>query len=111
MSTPEQAARELALLGRRLKAADKDLRKGFLREIRQEGKPAIEDVRDGVAAYLPSSGGLADRVARQSYGVRTRLSGNSAGVRITGTGRSVRGLRAIDAGTVRPGGPDPSRRS
>ncbi len=101
MSTPEQAARELAQLGRQLKAAPKELRKELLAEIRKEGKPAVEDVKRQTDDYLPRRGGLAERVARQSYGVRTRLAGRSAGVRIQGTGRTVRALRSIDAGSLR----------
>lgn len=101
MATPEQAARDLELLGRRLKTADKTLRRDMLREIRAAGKPAVDDIKRSARESLPASGGLADLVARQSYGVRTRLSGKSAGVRIQGTGRTVRGLRSIDAGTVR----------
>lgn len=101
MATPEQAAEELALLGRRLKAADKSLRKGLLRETRAEGKPTVEAIKRGTGDYVGGSGGLAARLAKQSYGVRTRLSGKSVGIRIQGTGRSVRALAAIDAGTVR----------
>lgn len=101
MATPEQAARDLELLGRRLKTADKTIRRDMLREIRQAGKPTVEDIKRSARESLPASGGLADLVARQSYGVRTRLAGKSAGVRIQGTGRTVRGLRSIDAGAVR----------
>lgn len=101
MSTPEQAARELAQLGRQLKEAPKELRKELLAEIRKEGKPAVEDVKRQTDDHLPRRGGLAERVARQSYGVRTRLAGRSAGVRIQGTGRTVRALRSIDAGSLR----------
>ncbi len=101
MPTPQQAADELELLGRRLKSADKQLRKDLLREIRAEGKPTVDDIKGEARSTLPSSGGLASLVARQSYGVRTRMSGKGAGIRIQGTGRSVRGLRSLDAGTVR----------
>lgn len=101
MATPEQAARDLELLGRRLKTADKELRKGLLREIRTAGKPTVESVKESARSTLPRGGGLGDLVARQSYGVRTRLSGKSAGVRIQGTGRTVRGLESLDSGTVR----------
>lgn len=101
MPTPQQAADDLALLGRRLKTADKQLRKDLLKEIRTEGKPTVDDVKASARSSLPQRGGLAARVASQSYGVRTRMSGRSAGVRIQGTGRTVRGLRQLDAGTLR----------
>lgn len=96
-----RGADQLVDLGRALKDAPRELRKGLLAEIRREGKPAVEDVREAARSLLPKSGGLADLVARQSYGIRTRMSGRSAGVRVTGTGRSVRGLRSVDAGRLR----------
>lgn len=101
MATPEQAARDLALLGARLKTAGPELRKDLLREVRTAGKPTVASIKQRAAEVLPRRGGLAARVAAQSYGVRTRLGARSAGVRIVGAGRTVRGLRAIDQGTVR----------
>lgn len=104
MATPEQAAEELALLGRRLKAADKSLRKGLLREIRAEGKPVIEDIRAGIHPTFPNRGGLADRVKAAKIGVRTRLAGKSVGVRlqVTGPKNQLRTLAKInDSGSWR----------
>ena len=104
MATPEQAAADLELLGRRLKTADKTLRRGLLREIRQEGKPTIDDIRAGVYPTLPNRGGLAARVHAAKIGVRTRTTGKSAGVQIkvTGPRNQLRTLASInESGTWR----------
>jgi hypothetical protein len=93
---------ELDAVARRLKAAGRgDLRKELLKGIRAQGKPAIADVKRSARATLPTRGGFADLVARSSYGMRTRLSGDKMGVSIVGTGRSVKSLRAINAGRLR----------
>jgi len=97
-------ADQLASVGRRLKAAGdegKGLRKELLAEIRKAGKPTIQEIRARAREILPHSGGLADRVASAAFGVRTRLAGNRVGVEIKGTGRSVKNLRAINAGRLR----------
>lgn len=97
-----RGADQLADVARRLKeAGDGELRKELLRGIRNEAKPLVKAVKDSVDEYLPNSGGAADAVRRSSFGVRSRLSGKNAGVRIVGTGRQVRALRRIDAGILR----------
>lgn len=99
MPTPEQAAHDLELLGRRLKTADKQLRKDLLREIRTAGKPTIEDIRASALATLPNRGGLANRVGKDTkFGTRTRTAGRSAGVQIRSTGgaSSGRTLKSLD---------------
>lgn len=102
MASLEQGARDLELVGKRLKAQGRgDLRKELLKGIRTEAKPAVADVKASARANLPQRGGLAAIVGGSSFGVRTRLTGNSAGVRITGTSRSVKGMRAINAGRLR----------
>jgi hypothetical protein len=93
---------ELEAVAKRLKAVGRgDLRKELLKGIRAQGKPAIADVKKSARSTLPARGGFADLVARSSYGTRTRLGGNSVGVSIVGTSRSVKGLRAINAGRLR----------
>ena len=102
MTSLEQGARELETVARRMKAVGRgDLRKELLKGIRVAAKPAVQDVKASARANLPRRGGLADQVARSSFGVRTRLTGNSAGVRIAGTSRSVKSLRAINEGRLR----------
>lgn len=97
-----EGAHELEAIAKRLKAVGRgDLRKELLAGIRKEGKPAVAAVRASARARLPQRGGLAEIVGRSSFRVRTRLTGNQAGVQITGTGRSVKGLRSINAGRLR----------
>lgn len=93
-------ARDLEVLASRLKGADRQIRKEMLASFRKVGKPIIADVRSVARSTLPSGGGLAALVAGSAYGVRTKLTGD-VGVRIQGTGRTVRGLRTIDNGLVR----------
>lgn len=76
-------AHDLEILARRLKeVSGNDLRKELLRGIRETNKPTIKAIRESAAANLPKRGGLAARVAKESIGTRTRLTGDSAGVRI-----------------------------
>lgn len=92
----------LEVLAKRLKQAGRgELRKELMRELRAQGKPAIEDVRKRALATLPRSGGLAARVAGSRYSVRTRASGKSAGVRIEATGRTVKALKPMNEGNLR----------
>jgi hypothetical protein len=94
---------DLSHLQRRLKAAGAgDLRKELLRGFRTELKPGVGLVRESARANLPRTGGLAERVAKSSFGVRTRLTGASVGVEIRGTGkRGARGLRSMNEGKLR----------
>lgn len=74
---------DLNLLARRLKEqSGTELKKELLRGIRETNKPTIARVKDSARANLPKRGGLAERVARETIGTRTRLTGDSAGVRI-----------------------------
>jgi hypothetical protein len=92
-------ADDLERLARRLRAAAAgELRKDLLRGIRTAAKPMVANVRDS-AGRLPHRGGLAARIAAEKYAVRTRLTGENAGVRISSNGR--RGLREINKGLVR----------
>ena len=95
MPTPEQAALDLKRLGINLKTAKPELRKQLLKDLREAGKPTVSDIRAGILATFPNRGGLANRMAKTSLGVRNRLSGNAA-VRLQGTSRQVRGLQQMD---------------
>lgn len=95
MPTPQQAADNLALLGRRLKTADKQLRKDLLKEIRESGKPTILNIKAGIPPSFPNRGGMSDRMRKTNIGVRTRLT-SGVGVRIQATNMNVRSLRDID---------------
>jgi hypothetical protein len=76
-------ADDLEKLAKRLKASgDKELRKELLRGIRETNKPTIAKIRESAAENLPRRGGLAAKVARETIGTRTRLTGPSAGVTI-----------------------------
>lgn len=95
-------AEELEALSRRLKAsAAGDLRKELLKGIRESGKPTVRDVKASARERLPHSGGLAAKVAGSTFGLRTRTSGNTVGVRIVGNSRSVKSLRALNSGVLR----------
>jgi hypothetical protein len=101
MVTPEAAARDMAQLGRQLKAAPKELTKQLRREMRAEAKPTIQDIKSYARAILPNRGGLADRVASQSYGLRSSFATKGVGIKFVGNGKSVKSLKDIDAGRLR----------
>lgn len=97
-----RGADQLKELGAALKGADKDIKREMLRGFREAGKPLVKDVKAGILATFPNKGGLADRVAKSSIGVRTRLTGKSAGVRVQAVGKqgrsvTTRSLRSMDA--------------
>lgn len=89
----QRVARELKEIG------DGQLRRDLLRRIRDAAKPGIEDVRQSAREKLPSSGGLAERVASQTYAIRTSTAGQGGKVSLTGKG--MKGLSSIDSGQVR----------
>lgn len=102
MASLEDGARELEIVARRLKeTGNSGLKKELLAGIRKEGKETVKDIKKSAADVLPHAGGLAELVSRSSYGIRTRLTGNSVGVSIKGTSRSVKSLRALNAGRLR----------
>jgi prophage DNA circulation protein len=97
-----RGAEQLEAVGRRLKgAAGAPLRRELLKGIRTGAKGTVQAIRDEARSTLPQSGGLAALVAGGQFGVRTRLTGQSAGVRIVGSSRSVRALRQLNAGRLR----------
>jgi hypothetical protein len=73
-------------LQRKLKAVDRrDLRRELNRGLRDGAKPLIGDARDAARSELPSTGGLADRVA-----------GKPMSISITQAGVQVR-IKGVDA--------------
>lgn len=92
---------DLERVARALKAAgDATLRKELLAGIRKAGKPVVDDVKAGGLATIPSRGGLAKKVAGSGIGVRTRLTGRSAGVRIQKS-KAVTGMLIDKYGSFR----------
>lgn len=83
MDVSVRGSEDLERLARNLKAAGAgDLRKELLKNIRASGKPLIADIKANAQHTLPHSGGLAALVAGSKFGVRTRLSGKSVGIRV-----------------------------
>lgn len=100
MDVRVSGAEQLVALARAAKAVDGQIRRDMLRELRTAGKRMIPDVQDAARDMLPSSGGLNEFVASSKYAVRTRTTGSSAGVRVTGT-KAGHDIAAINDGTVR----------
>ena len=71
--------RDLRRLAKQLKAGRNDLRKELLARHPCLSQTDHLDIRDRIRERLPSSGGLADRVAIATISARTRLTGKSAG--------------------------------
>lgn len=95
-----RGSQKLAALGARLTAAgDRSLRREFLAGIRAGAQEIIPDIRQSALDTLPKRGGLAQRVADQSYGVQTRLA--ASGGRVSLVGRGMKELRDIDRGHLR----------
>jgi len=92
-------ADQLAGLGKALKAVDKSIKNEFLKEIRASGKPAGEAIRNAYAADMPKRGGLAAVLGRSKIGIRNRLSGKNAGIRLEL--RNKHDLEALEAGVLR----------
>jgi len=92
-------ANQLADLGKALKAVDKSIKNEFLKEIRASGKPAGEAIRNAYAADMPKRGGLAAALGRSKIGIRNRLSGKSAGIRLDL--RNKHDLPSLEAGILR----------
>jgi hypothetical protein len=100
MNITVKGQRDLAQVAAALKASgNRDLRKELLRGIREQGKPAIADIRTNARTQLPGRGGLADIIAGSKFAVRTRATGTSPRVRLTGTSRHD--VTALDEGTLR----------
>jgi len=76
------------------------LRPRLLAGIRAVGKPIVADIREEASSSLPHGGGLNEWVAKSNFGIRSRTSGITAGIRIVGQ-RSGHDLDVIDRGRVR----------
>jgi hypothetical protein len=99
MGDVSAAARQLDEIAKRLKAAgDRDLKNELLAGIRKTTKPEIPKIRDSAREKLPKRGGLAELIATSKIGTRTRLTGNSVGVQIRGTGKHD--LKELNAGRL-----------
>jgi len=79
---------------------DKELRKDMLRGLRAAAKPMVASIKEEAVADLPHTGGLGEWVAKSRISPRTRTTGKSAGVRITGA-KSGHDLEAINRGQLR----------
>ena len=83
-----------------LKAAGRtDLRKEMFKAFRAAAKPLIAASRQEARRRLPSSGGLAEQVAKEPQRVQIR-TGRHAGVRIA-VGKKRGGARTANRGVVR----------
>ena len=80
---------QLVRLAANLKAAEPELKKQLLREIRAAGKPVAQDMKAGLRATFPNAGGFASRAARVPIGIRTRMTGKQAGVRLQTSGKKA----------------------
>jgi hypothetical protein len=95
-------ANQLAALAKDLKAAgDKDLRKELLKGLRNAAKPLAKEAAPKAAREgLPKRGGLNEYVAASKFAVRTRTTGQGAGVRIVGA-KKGHDIKATDEGEFR----------
>jgi hypothetical protein len=93
-----QQLEELAALLKR--TGGNELRKDMLRGLREAGKPMARAAQDAARAKLPRSGGLNEWVAGSKYGIRTKTSGRSAGIRVVATKRG-HDLVGMNEGLVR----------
>jgi len=93
-------ANRLAAVAARVKqTGDKDLRRELFRGIQRATKPARAEVKANATRVLPTSGGLAQVVARSRVSTKTRMRGQQVGVRITG--QSDMDIASINRGRLR----------
>lgn len=81
-------------------AGQKELRKQLTAGIKKAAKPLIADSRSEAKVRLPSSGGLAARVARAPQRVQVRTGAKTAGVRIV-VSEPGGAARGANAGAIR----------
>lgn len=99
MDISVKGAEQLKSLAKDLRAADKDIKREAMRELRAAGKPAGEAIRTAYGAELPHRGGLADRIRRSTISVQIRAAGVSIGAQVKL--RNKHDLRSIEAGRLR----------
>ena len=76
------------------------LRKELLRGMRAAAKPAVKHVKEAAVRDLPHAGGMGQFAKKSTIGVRTRTSGEGAGVRIIAV-KKGHDVAAIDRGRLR----------
>lgn len=92
-----QGVEQLAALSKRLKeAGDKNLTREFSRSVSAAMKPLVQELRSSARSTLPSSGGLAERVAKSQIRTVRRAA---SGVRVTA--KNPYGIKQMDEGRVR----------
>lgn len=94
-----QGGDELYALAKRLRGADKVIRKELLQGIRDGAKPITAAVKANAAAVLPHRGGLAALIGKSSVRVQTKTSASGAGVRIVA--KNPKNIRGMDEGRLR----------
>lgn len=93
-------AEEFGRLSARLKDADKSIQREFSASLTRATKPMKAGAKKSALATLPSSGGLAARVASSRLSVRRSTRGKSIGVKIV-AGSASSQLEQIDKGRVK----------
>lgn len=88
---------QLAELSAKLKAiGDKELSREFSKSVSAAMKPLVQELRRSAASTLPSSGGLAAKVAKSQIRTQRRAS---SGIRVVG--KNAYGIKEMDEGRVR----------
>lgn len=89
-------------LSKTLKRYAPEIRKGYLRALREATAPAKTAIPESARRTLPRRGGLNEAVASSlKVTIRSSLSGPVANVRIVATEGPRRRVRSLDAGQVR----------
>lgn len=84
--------------------ARKEVTKALRKQIRQPVPAVRKAIRKRAMTTLPKSGGLNVWAAQTKVGVRVKLAGRTAGVKLRGTRKSTKeksDLKRLDAGKVR----------
>jgi hypothetical protein len=89
----------LAAVARRLRSADKSLKREFTKSLRAEALPLAREAHAALVRQAPNRGGLARQVAQDRPTVSVR-TGASAAVRIQ-AGRRGGASRMLNTGAVR----------
>ena len=90
---------QLYVVAKRLRGADKVIRKELLQGIRDGAKPVTAAVKANALAVLPNRGGLAALVSKSSVRVQTNTSAGKAGVRIVA--KNAKNIYGMDQGRLR----------
>lgn len=90
---------ELYAVAKRLRGADKTIRKELLQGIRDGAKPITAAVKASARTDLPRRGGLAALIGKSSVRVQTKTAARTAGVRIVAT--NEHNIYGMDRGQLR----------